>query len=287
MGQADSGYNFKPYGFAMIEAGPSFFIDLTLVTLAALTVGMLLEVLLPVRDGVISIVRWFNNAGLALVTYVCSHLFGTFVAAFILYSAEPGVVLNLTKWPLWLDCTIVFLALELTRYGTHVAMHKVPVLWRFHAVHHADSTVDISTSFRHHPIEAIISTGPLTAVIWLLGSAPEALILYRALDLIMAVMTHTNVNVPARLERWLGYMVVTPAFHRSHHFAEKRFTDSNFGASVPLFDYLFSTYQPTTFEQQKYASIGLNMHTVNEQRIDGMLFAPFAEPLKAAPHAEA
>ena len=37
MGQADSGYNFKPYGFAMIEAGPSFFIDLTLVTLAALT----------------------------------------------------------------------------------------------------------------------------------------------------------------------------------------------------------------------------------------------------------
>lgn len=269
----------------MIEAGPSFFIDVTLVTLAALTVGMLLEVLFPVRDGAISVLRWFNNAGLALVTYVCSHLFGTFVAVFVLHSAELGAVLNLNMWPLWLDLSILFLALELTRYGTHVAMHKVPVLWRFHAVHHADSAVDISTSFRHHPIEAIISTGPLTAVIWLLGSAPEALILYRALDLIMAVLTHTNVNVPVCLERWLRCIVVTPAFHRSHHFAEKRFTDSNYGASVPWFDYLFSTYQPATLEQQKYVSIGLDTHTANEQRIDGMLFAPFAEPLKAAPHA--
>lgn len=261
----------------MIETGPSFLVDFTVVTLGAFIAGMILEMLAPVRDGVISMARWINNAGLALISYGCNHLFGTFVAASILYNLEPGPFLHLSDLPLWLDVCIVFLALELTRYATHVAMHKLPFLWRFHAVHHTDNAVDISTSFRHHPIEGILSAVPLTAIIWLLGSAPEALILYRAVDLVMAVMTHTNVELPLRLERWLRYIVVTPAFHRTHHLAEKRFTDSNYSTAVPWFDYLFSTYQPTTVEQQKLAKIGLDTHTANEQRVDGMLWAPFVE----------
>jgi sterol desaturase/sphingolipid hydroxylase (fatty acid hydroxylase superfamily) len=259
----------------MIEAGSSFFVDFTVVTLGAFTVGMILEMLVPAREGLISISRWLNNSVLALVTYACNHLFATFVAVFILYSFEPRLFTGLTNLPLWLDATIAFLALELTRYGIHVAMHKLPILWRFHAVHHADSAVDVFTSFRHHPIEAMLGAVPITAVVWLLASAPEVLILYRAWDLIMTVMTHTNIAIPNRFERWLRFIVVTPAFHRTHHLAEKRFTDSNYSNSVPWFDYFFSTYQPTTVEQQKFAKIGLETHTNNEQRVDGMLYAPF------------
>ena len=264
----------------MIETGPVFIIDFTVVTLGAFTACMILEMLLPARDGVISVSRWLNNTGLALVTYACNHLFGTFVAAFILYRFEPGPFPGLANTPLWLDISLTFLALELVRYGTHVAMHKLPVLWRFHAVHHADNAVDVSTSFRHHPIEALISAMPLTAVIWLLGGAPVVLILYRAWDLIMTVITHTNVDVPIRLERWLRYLTVTPAYHRTHHLAEKRCTDSNYGACIPWFDYIFSTYQPTTEAQQKFSKIGLDTHTAHEQRLDGMLCAPLRERKK-------
>lgn len=261
----------------MIETGSSFFVDFTVVTLAAFTVGMILEMLIPARDGVVSVSRWLNNTGLALITYACNHFLGTFVAVFVIYRFEPISFTGLANVPLWLDVCIVFFVLELVRYGIHVAMHKLPVLWRFHAVHHSDSAVDVSTSFRHHPIEAVFSAVPITAVIWLLGGALESLILYRAWDLIMTVMTHTNVNVPMRLERWLRRLVVTPAFHRTRHFAERRCTDSNYGASVPWFDYLFSTYQPTSAAQQKSAKMGLDTHTSNEQRLDGMLRAPFME----------
>lgn len=184
---------------------------------------------------------------------------------------------GLANLPLWLDVSVAFLALELTRYGIHVAMHKIPILWRFHAVHHTDSEVDISTSFRHHPIEEILSAAPAFAVVWLLASAPEALILYRAWDLVTTVLTYTNVNISPRLERWLRHILVTPAFHRTHHLADKRFTDSNYSASLPWFDYISSTYQPTTVEQQKFARIGLETHTANEQRLDGMLWALFTK----------
>lgn len=266
----------------MIEAGPRFFVDFAAVTLAALTAGMILEMLAPARHVVISVGRWLNNAGLALITYSCNHLVGTLAAASILYMSEASPFPGLANVPLWLDVSVTVLALELTRYGTHVAMHKLPLLWRFHAVHHTDSAVDVSTAFRHHPIEALVAAVPLTAVVWLLGGAPEALIIYRAWDLIMAVMTHSNVEVPSRLERWLKHVVVTPGFHRTHHLAEQRYTDSNYSASVPWFDYLFSTYQSVPAEQQKLAKIGLDTHTPNEQRLDGMLRAPFVERLKDA-----
>ena len=187
----------------MIEAGPRFFIDFTVVTLGALTACMILEMLLPARDGALSVARWLNNTGLALITYACNHLAGTLAAVAILYMSEAKPFPGLANVPLWLDVSATVLALELARYGTHVAMHKLPLLWRFHAVHHTDSAVDVSTSFRHHPIEALIAAVPLTAVVWLLGGAPEVLILYRAWDLIMTVMTHSNVEVPIRLERWL------------------------------------------------------------------------------------
>ena len=259
----------------MIETGPSFLIDITAVTLAAFTAGMILEMLAPAREAVISFSRWLNNYGLALLTYLCNHLFGTFFVVFVLHNLDSRPFPGLANLPLWVDVSIVFVTLEATRYGIHVAMHKIPILWRFHAVHHTDSEVDVSTAFRHHPVEWLLSAIPSFPVVWLLASAPEALILYRACDLVMTVLTHTNVYISPRLERWLRFIVVTPAFHRTHHLADKRFTDSNYSASLPWFDYIFSTYQPTTVEQKKCARIGLDTHTANEQRVDGMLCAPF------------
>ncbi len=258
----------------MIEAGSGLLIDFTVVTLGAFTVGMFVETLWPAREYVISISRWLNNGGLALLAYACNHLLGTWLVVLLITGLEPRSSLTLRNTPIWVDVTVTFFVLELSRYALHIAMHKVPFLWRFHAVHHADNEVDVSTSYRHHPIEAIFSALPLTVVVWMLASGPQALVIYRTWDLIMAVWTHTNVEVPSCLECWLRRVLVTPAFHRPHHLADRRFTDSNYGSSLPWFDYFFSTYQATTAEQQKCAQIGLKTHTANEQRLDGMLWAP-------------
>ncbi|RLQ21874.1 sterol desaturase family protein [Seongchinamella sediminis] len=259
----------------MIEAAPTPLIDTTLVTLAALTLGMVLEMFRPLRTSVVDLRRWLNNGGLALLTYLSNHLLGTLIAGALVYRVGPISSLGLSAQPLWLQLAVTFILFELARYAIHVAMHKVPLLWRIHAVHHADNEMDISTAFRHHPIEGALSALPLAGLVLLLSAAPAALLAYRACDLVMAVLTHTNVAVPRRLEGLLRFLLVTPAFHRTHHMAEQRFTDSNYGLSVPWFDYLFGTYQQTTEAQQQQAAIGLDTHTANEQRLDGMLIAPF------------
>jgi sterol desaturase/sphingolipid hydroxylase (fatty acid hydroxylase superfamily) len=261
----------------MIEAGSPFAIDFVAVVLGALVVGMVAEMFWPARDNQVSALRWLNNGVLALITYASIHLLGTALALYILHEFEPRNTFALAGGPLWLDLALTFIALEAVRYSLHIAMHKVPILWRFHSVHHSDSEVDIATSFRHHPIEGLINAIPVTVLVWVLASAPEVLLIYRAWDLLMAVFTHCNVRVPFRVEHWLRWLVVTPTFHRTHHLAEKRFTDSNYSSTIPWLDYLFSTYQPTTPEQQEKSIIGLDTHTPHEQRIDGMLLAPFLE----------
>lgn len=260
----------------MIEATPAFTINLTIVTLCAFTVGMVLEMFSPVRKNTVTIGRWLNNGGLGLLSYVCNHLLGTLLGAVVLvrfgYSGS-----GMGALPLWANVILVFVLVEFMRWAVHVAMHKVPLLWRLHAVHHADKEIDISTSFRHHPLEAALTAIPMTLLVLLLSAPPEALVLYRACDLVMTVIAHTNTRLPQRLERWLAYLVVTPAFHRTHHMAERRHTDSNYGMIIPWFDYLFSTYQPMSQQKQESAVIGLDKHTVNEQRLDGMIIAPFVK----------
>lgn len=266
----------------LIETGSHFSIDLTVVTLIAFVVGMMLEIARPARHSTALFTRWMNNGSLALLTYLSNYLLFTVIATAVLYRIPPADYAGLSALPLWAQAGAVFLAIEFTRYLVHLAMHRVLLLWRFHAVHHADSEVDISTSFRHHPLEAALSGIPLTALVALLAAAPEVFIAYRAFDLVVTVMTHTNVDIPERLDRWLRYLVVTPAFHRTHHMARRRFTDSNYGASFPWFDYLFGTHEVTTSEQQRSEQLGLDTHTRNEQRLDGMLYAPFV-PRRADP----
>ncbi len=261
----------------MIEATSTPHIDFLAVTVGALVVCMLLEMLRPARDLPPAPARWANNALLALLTYGALHLLGTWLGLLALYSLRPATWPGLSSLPLWLDLPLAFLAIELLRYALHVAMHKVPILWRLHAVHHADDAVDVSTAFRHHPLEGLVMTVPMTVLFLLLASAPVVFLIYRTWDLVTTVFTHTNVALPAPLERCLRVLVVTPAFHRTHHFAERQYTDSNYSSSLPWFDYLFRTYRPTTDAQQRDAALGLDTHTRNEQRLDGMLLAPFVE----------
>jgi sterol desaturase/sphingolipid hydroxylase (fatty acid hydroxylase superfamily) len=90
---------------------------------------------------------------------------------------------------------------SLMNYAIHVAMHKVPVLWRLHRVHHSDPQLDVSTAVRFHPLEFAVSAPLQAASIMMLGIPPVAIILYELLDALMSVLTHANVQLPERIER--------------------------------------------------------------------------------------
>jgi sterol desaturase/sphingolipid hydroxylase (fatty acid hydroxylase superfamily) len=136
-----------------------------------------------------------------------------------------------------------FLARSLTSWAVHWAMHNVPVLWRVHRVHHTDTHMDISTAVRMHPIEFVLTAPVVVAVVAGLGLPPEVVILYELFDTGMAIFTHANIRLPNAVERVLRLFVVTPNLHRIHHSTLVPETNSNYGATLSVWDRAFGTYR--------------------------------------------
>jgi sterol desaturase/sphingolipid hydroxylase (fatty acid hydroxylase superfamily) len=157
----------------------------------------------------------------------------------------------------FLGLIITFLVLSLQSWAVHLAMHKLPVLWRVHRVHHTDTHLDISTTVRFHPVEFIIQMPIAAAVVLVLGAPPTAVILYGIFDAVVNAVSHANLCLPARLERLLGLVIVTPHLHRVHHSPVWPETDSNFGATLPLWDRLFGTFRAKPPEALAEQGIGL------------------------------
>jgi sterol desaturase/sphingolipid hydroxylase (fatty acid hydroxylase superfamily) len=244
---------------------------------AALVFGLTLELLSTAREQKQSLVfRWSNNLSLAVIAYYFRWLFSAvflvFVAAYIERSGLQAWV-PLSALPLVLSVLSLFLIMEAVDYWVHRLMHRVPMLWQFHSVHHSDPEVDASTSVRHHPLEALVALPPALIVLWLLGPPVEALLIYQVLRVPLVAFNHSNICLPAICERILVRVLVTPAFHRVHHCAQLPYTNSNFGTVVPWFDYLFGTATKNHPQGENYP-LGLAAAS-GAQRLDQLLLWPF------------
>ena len=145
-----------------------------------------------------------------------------------------------------LSFVAAFLLLDFLHYAVHRCQHAVPFLWRFHAMHHSDPDVDVTTSVRHHPIEYVIATG----FYWLAVLAldiPVVVVVSHALAVFAAAaVTHGNVRLPEWLERLLQPVVITLDLHLVHHSISYDEANANFGAVLSIWDRLFGTYCPAS-----------------------------------------
>jgi sterol desaturase/sphingolipid hydroxylase (fatty acid hydroxylase superfamily) len=139
----------------------------------------------------------------------------------------------------------------------HFAMHKIPVLWRLHRVHHSDTELDVSSAVRFHPLEFAVQVPVSLATIVAFGVPPVAIILYELLDAFMAVWTHANIRLPLGVERIIGTILVTPSMHRIHHSSHWLETDSNYGATLSIWDRLFRTLRDKSHAEQAGMELGL------------------------------
>jgi sterol desaturase/sphingolipid hydroxylase (fatty acid hydroxylase superfamily) len=195
-------------------------------------------------------------------------------------------LLNMGDGGPFLGLVVTFLAFSLQSWAVHLAMHKIPVLWRVHRVHHTDTHLDISTTVRFHPVEFIIQLPVSAAVILALGAPPSAVILYGIFDAVVNAFSHANLRLPARLDRALGLVIVTPHLHRVHHSPIRPETDSNFGATLPLWDRLFGTFRAKSPEALAVQGIGLNeMQDDRAWSLWWMLSLPFRPILRDAAEA--
>ena len=142
-------------------------------------------------------------------------------------------------WFGWAGIALDMLVLDLWIYLWHRANHRVPFLWRFHGVHHLDRFLDTTTAGRFHAGEVVLSALVRTVPIILLGMPKESVVAFEALVLAAALFHHSNVRLPARLERVLSWFVVTPSIHWVHHHAVRHDTDSNYSTVLSVWDHLF------------------------------------------------
>jgi sterol desaturase/sphingolipid hydroxylase (fatty acid hydroxylase superfamily) len=141
--------------------------------------------------------------------------------------------------PLALQVPLLVLVADLTQYWVHRTFHAVPLLWRFHAIHHSIEEMDWLAGSRLHLVDVIVTRGVTYVPIFVLGFSNAALMVYVFLVAAQATFIHANV-------RWqfgpVRRILATPAFHHWHHAAEPDAIDKNFAVHTPIWDSLFGTY---------------------------------------------
>jgi sterol desaturase/sphingolipid hydroxylase (fatty acid hydroxylase superfamily) len=238
------------------------------------------ELLAPRRNLSISrSLRWLNNLGLfALNSVVLRLLFPAAAVGIALSVADKGWGLfNLLALPFWFEVPAAVLLLDLAIYLQHILMHRVPLLWRLHRVHHADLDIDLTTGSRFHTIEIIVSMLIKWVVILLLGPALIAVLVFEVLLNGMAIFNHANVSLPPAVERVVRYLLVTPDMHRVHHSIVKREINSNYGFNLSIWDRMFSTYidQPEMGHDNMTIGIAEFRDAKQVDQLPGMLALPF------------
>jgi sterol desaturase/sphingolipid hydroxylase (fatty acid hydroxylase superfamily) len=128
--------------------------------------------------------------------------------------------------------------LDYAYYWWHIATHRLPLLWRFHNVHHSDLDMDVSTATRFHFGELLLSVVWRTVLVWALGISPWALIVFEIAFECAAQFHHSNWRLPVAVEGALNRVLVTPRMHGIHHSIVQREANSNWGTIFSWWDTL-------------------------------------------------
>ena len=174
-------------------------------------------------------------------------------------------------WAGWPGLLLDLLILDLLIYWWHRANHEIPFLWRFHAVHHLDRFLDTSSALRFHVGEVLLSAGARALAIVLLDLPLASVLAFETLVLLSAIFHHSNLALPAKLERGLARLIVTPSIHWVHHHAVRRDTDSNYGTILSVWDPLFGSRSPT----RRAPDMPIGVEGAAEETLVRLLLRPF------------
>jgi sterol desaturase/sphingolipid hydroxylase (fatty acid hydroxylase superfamily) len=153
--------------------------------------------------------------------------------------------------PVWLQFFEILFVADLFSYWVHRAFHKIPALWKFHAIHHSSLHMDWLAGSRSHLVDTIVNRFFGFLPIFILGFSPAALYAYLIFVSFHAVYIHANVR-----HRWpyLRWIFATPEFHHWHHTSDEEGIDKNFAAFLAFIDVIFGTAHMPNHWPQRYGT---------------------------------
>lgn len=174
-----------------------------------------------------------NHVGVQLLTFL-SLWPATALASL---PALAGIAGAVSSQPLWLQVIELMILADLVQYWVHRAFHRVPMLWRFHAIHHSIRELDWLAGSRLHLVDVVVTRALVVLPAFVLGFAEPALYTWLVIIAMHGVLNHVNLRFRLRP---IEHLVVTPRFHYWHHAV--RPIDRNFAVHFPWIDRLFGTH---------------------------------------------
>jgi Fe(3+) dicitrate transport protein len=179
---------------------------------------------------------------------------------------------------------VLFVAWDASRFGLHLFLHRVPLLWCFHQVHHSAAVLTPLTLYRVHPVESllydlrgVVTTALITGpFLWLFrGTATELQLLgVNAIGFLLNAaggpLRHSHVWLAfGRLERW----ILSPAQHQIHHAREPELAGRNFGTWLAVWDRWLGTWRAAP--SRPIGTVGVSAPDHDPDRVLSLVLAPF------------
>lgn len=218
------------------------------------------ETVRPLRPGTVPLLpRWTVNLALLAINHLALKLLPVVAIGAAAYAEERGwgLLRALGLSPV-IAMASGLLALDLLRWAMHGAMHRVPVLWRLHRVHHSDLDYDCTIGLRFHPAEALVTQAIIVAAVCALGVSPLTVLVSDVLTIALGYFAHGNVSLPREWDHALRLALVTPDVHRVHHSVRGDESQSNYGSILTWWDRLFGSYRAEPTGGQLGMAIGLD-----------------------------
>ncbi|WP_306113152.1 MULTISPECIES: sterol desaturase family protein [unclassified Roseovarius] len=189
--------------------------------------------------------------------------------------AQGWGLMNAMNLPGWVAVILTILIFDFAIWAQHLITHKIPILWRFHRVHHADRDIDVTTAIRFHPVEIALSMLLKIGLVYLLGPPALGIILFEIILNGTAMFNHANIRLPLPLDAVLRRVLVTPDMHRVHHSIHRHEHDSNYGFALSIWDRMFRTYIPQPEKGHEEMEIGLEWQDDRPSKLGWSLLLPF------------
>jgi sterol desaturase/sphingolipid hydroxylase (fatty acid hydroxylase superfamily) len=267
----------------MIESLVGFFEDVPTTFRATVLIGGIF--IFWVMEGVIPLFQFrynkYRHAGINLLFTSFTAIIG-FGLAGILYATSTWVAANefgllyLAEMPLWVKVVLGVMLLDFVgAWLIHWIQHKVKWMWKFHLIHHSDTTVDVTTGLRHHPGETFFRIFFTILGVFLIGIPIGIVMLYQSLSVLFAHLTHANINMPRKIDRALSFVFITPNMHKVHHHYAQPLTDTNYGNIFAIWDRLFGTYAEVNSPDDITYGIDTHMDPEENENFSNLLKIPF------------
>ncbi len=224
-----------------------------------------------------------RHAGINLILTAFTLIIGLFFARLLLWgsdftSSREFGLLYIVSLPVWAQAIVGVLLMDLIgAYFIHWTEHKVKWMWKFHLVHHSDTTVDVTTGLRHHPGETVFRMTFTIMAVMLIGAPMWIIMFYQSLSVLFAHLTHANIKMPAKVDHALSYIFVTPYMHKIHHHYTQPLTDTNYGNIFAIWDRIFGTFAKVDDIEKLTYGIDTHMDPKENDRLSNLLAIPFQE----------